>query len=181
MDLPRSGRTSRRQCLAGATLGALGLAWPPLVRAAHVLRPWPADKPVPPLALTDMAGKGWTLGALRGRAVMLNFWATWCEPCRAEMPSLERLAGRERDAGLTVLTVNYKEEVAAIRHFLSGVPIGLPILLDSDGEAAGAWTPRVFPSTVLIDRAGVPRQTVIGELDWSGGEARALVDRLLGS
>ena len=173
------GRTTRRRML-GASLGmSAALALPGLARAAHVVRPWPADKPVPPLALADLDGKAWSLAALMGRPVMLNFWASWCEPCRAEMPSLERLATRHARAGLAVLSVNYKEAAPAIKRFLEMLPFSLPILLDADGVVAAAWTPRVFPTTVLIDRSGMPRHSVIGELDWMGSVASELVEPLL--
>jgi thiol-disulfide isomerase/thioredoxin len=160
---------------------AVSAALPRAARAAHVLRPWPAGRPVPAFALADLDGKDWNLAALKGRPVLLNFWASWCEPCRVEMPSLEQLAKRHEKAGLTVLSVNYQEGPPVIRHFLELLPLSLPILLDRDGEVASAWTPRVFPTTVLIDRRGVPRQSVIGELDWTGDTARELLDPLLAS
>ena len=174
---------SRRLVLGGAAVAALaGLsaAWPVQAAAAHTARPWPAGKPTPEFALTDLEGKVWTLAALRGKPVLLNFWASWCEPCRTEMPSLERLATRHERAGLTVLAVNYREALPAIQRFLGVQPVSLPILLDREGDAAAAWTPRVFPTTVLIDRRGTPRQQVLGGLDWLGADAAALVLPLLG-
>ena len=179
MDISSSSRTSRRQLLAGSLVAAAALALPGLARAAHVVKPWPAGRPAPALALTDLDGKVWSLAGLKGRPVLLNFWATWCEPCRAEMPSLELLATRHERAGLAVLAVNYKEAPSAIQHFLELLPFSLPILLDRDGDAASNWTPRVFPTTVLIGRDGVPRQSVIGELDWMAGTARDLIEPLL--
>ena len=174
-DLLRSGRTTRRTLLLATT----ALAMPSLARAAHVVRPWPAARPSPGLALTDLDGRAWSLAALKGRPVLLNFWASWCEPCRAEMPSLEWVQTRHEKAGLLVLSVNYQEPLPTIRRFLEALPFSLPILLDRDGEAAGAWTPRVFPTTVLIDRRGSPRSSVIGELDWMSETARGLLEPLL--
>ena len=179
MNVNASGRTTRRQVMGLSLAATAVLALPGLARAAHVVRPWPAGKPTPPLALTDLEGKRWSLAALQGQPVVLNFWASWCEPCRAEMPSLELLATRHERAGLLVLSVNYKEPAPTIRRFLEALPFTLPILLDGDGEAAAAWTPRVFPTTVLIDRGGMPRSSVIGELDWLGGTARDLIEPLL--
>ena len=180
MVWPRSGRTTRRGALA-ASLACAALALPGLARAAHIVRPWPAAKATPPLMLVDLDGKAWSLAALKGRPVLLNFWASWCEPCRAEMPSLELLQTRHEKAGLVILSVNYQEPLPKIRRFLETLPFSLPILLDRDGDAASVWTPRVFPTTVLIDRGGAPRSSVIGELDWLGDTARALVEPLLAS
>ena len=178
MDGQGTGRTTRRRLLAGS-LAVTALAWAGSARAAHVVRPWPAGKPTPALALTDLDGKAWSLAALKGRPVVLNFWASWCEPCRAEMPSLELLQTRHEKAGLVVLSVNYQEPPPKIRRFLDTLPFSLPILLDREGEAAAAWTPRVFPTTVLIDRSGAARHSVIGELDWMGDTARGLIEPLL--
>ena len=178
MILPRSGRTTRRQVLSAA-LAAAALALPSFARASYIVRPWPVGRATPPLTLVDLDGKTWSLAALRGRPVLLNFWASWCAPCRAEMPSLELLQARHEKAGLVILSVNYQEPLPKIRRFLETLPFSLPILLDRDGEAASLWTPRVFPTTVLIERGGVPRSSVIGELDWLGDSARALIEPLL--
>ena len=78
-----------------------------------------------------------------------------------------------------MVAINYQEPLPAIRRFLDAQPVTLPILLDRDGAATMAWTPRVFPSTVLVDRKGQPQQIVLGELDWTGPAARELVAPLL--
>jgi thiol-disulfide isomerase/thioredoxin len=148
---------------------------------AHQVQPWTAQRPAPSLLLPDMAGKVWSLPALNGQAVMLNFWATWCEPCREEMPSLEALARRHEADRLVVLTVNYQGSEPGIRQFLERTPLTLPVLLDRDGSATKAWTPRVFPTTVLIDRSGRPRQQVVGAVDWAGEDARQWIRDLLSS
>jgi thiol-disulfide isomerase/thioredoxin len=147
--------------------------------AASVVRPWPTARPVPGLDLADLDGKRWTLPGLAGKAVLLNFWATWCEPCRTEMPSLDALADRHRKRDLVILAVNYRETAAVIRTFLEHMPYKATILLDADGDAAVEWTPRIFPSTVLIGRNGKPQATVLGDLDWGSAAARELVEPLL--
>jgi thiol-disulfide isomerase/thioredoxin len=166
-------RSIHRRALLGAALGLAAGAH------AHQLRPWATSQPAPPLSLTDLDGKTWDLQALQGRAVLLNFWASWCEPCLEEMPALEAVANRHRADPLVVLTVNYRESEQGIRHFLERVPLALPVLLDRDGSATKAWTPRVFPTTVTIDRGGRPRQQIVGVVDWASDEARRWVRDLL--
>jgi thiol-disulfide isomerase/thioredoxin len=174
----RRGLT-RRQLLQGSTAAVgLGLGFSS-VQAAYLVKPWDARKPVPKLELNDLAGKPWSLASARGQVVVMNFWATWCEPCRAEMPSLELLAQRHERDDVTVVAINYQEPLPAIRRFLAAQPVTLPILLDRDGAATQAWTPKVFPSTVLIDRKGQPRHVVLGELDWTSSAARELVGPLV--
>lgn len=173
-------RLDRRGVLGRAVAACLAAAlpWQPAV-AAHVVRAWPAGRPVPPLDVVDLAGKPWRLEALSGQVVVLNFWATWCEPCRLEMPSLDAMAARRRRQGVVVAAVNYKEAPDVIRRFLERAPFNSQILRDSDGDATVTWTPRVFPSTVLIGRDGQPVHVVVGELDWEGAEADALLDPLV--
>jgi len=134
---------------------------------------------VPELDLADLDGKPWKLATHGGKVVVLNFWATWCEPCRLEMPSLDAMAQKLKPQGLVVCAVNYKETAAVIRQFLEKMPFKPTILLDPDGDAASDWTPRVFPSTVLIGRDGKPTSIVVGELDWVGGVAKELLGPLL--
>jgi len=165
----------RRRALLFGLLGCAAGA------RAYQVRPWVATRPAPPLSLPDLDGKTWHLSALQGRVVLLNFWATWCDPCREEMPSLEALARRHRADPVSVLTVNYQESEPAIRRFLERVPLGLPVLLDRDGSATKAWTPRVFPTTVMVDRSGRPLHQIVGAIDWAGDEARRWMHDLLAS
>lgn len=161
-----------------AALAAMSLAWP--VRAGTIEKPWPSRKPAPPLALNDLDGRRWSLAELRGKVVVLNFWASWCEPCVTEIPTLSWLAETHAARGdLVVLGVNYQEHEGKVRRFLQGVPVAYPVLLDRNGEAAKAWTSRIFPSTVLIGRDGRPVLTVIGELDWAGQQGERLLNPLL--
>lgn len=167
---------ARRQCL-GLAVAAVCLPRP--ATASHVVQPWPMAKLVPMLELDDLDGRRWALASQVGKVVVLNFWATWCEPCRHEMPSLHALAARRRRDGLVVVAVNYREPAALIREFLNRVAFKPHIVRDVDGEATTAWTPHVFPSTVLVGRDGQPSATVLGGLDWTGPAASALVEPLL--
>ena len=173
-------RPARRTGLVRAVaLGAsLALPWR-FAAAAHVVRAWPTDRPAPPLDVVDLAGKPWRLDAFAGQVVVLNFWATWCAPCRLEMPSLDAMAAGRRRDGVVVAAVNYKEAPDVIRRYLERAPFKSQILLDAEGDATVHWTPRVFPTTVLVGRNGRPAQVVVGELDWEGEEARAVIDPLV--
>lgn len=145
----------------------------------HLLKPWPKALPTPALKLPLQDGGDWTLASAAGHPVVLNFWASWCEPCRAEMPTLELLAARHEREGLQVLAINFRETDDALQRFLQSMPISLPILRDRDGAAARAWQARVFPTTVLVGRNGRAVLSVIGEADWMGAEARRWIAPLL--
>jgi len=161
-----------------ALAGSAGLL--PLARAAsYDLTPWPKGLAVPQLQASDLQGKVWRLSDLRGRAVLLNFWATWCEPCRNEMPTLQQLAEIYGPEQLLVLAVNFREGPRRITQYVQATGLNLPVLLDAQGEIARQWGANVFPTTILIDAEGQPRQRIRGEVDWTGREAAALVEPLL--
>lgn len=167
----------QRRDLLGLTLATL--AGPALAQRGYDVTPWPGRQPAPALRALDLQGKTWTLADLRGRAVLLNFWATWCPPCRAEMPSLQQLAEIYGPEQLLVLAVNVGEGPRRITQYLQSSGLNLTVLLDPQSEAARAWGASVLPTTILIDAEGRPRQRVRGEVDWSGREAAALVEPLL--
>ena len=127
----------------------------------------------------DLAGRAWTPESLRGRAVLLNFWASWCEPCRAEMPTLQQLSDFYGDDKLAVLALNFKEAPATAARFATRTGLKLPVLLDPQGDIARRWEVKVFPTTILIAADGRPRWRVRGEMDWSSLEAGRVVESLL--
>ncbi len=168
----------RRRLLAALPL--LTLAAPRAAQARALRRPWPAGRATPALALPGYEGPGFDLAGARGRVVLLNFWAGWCEPCRDEMPSLELLAQRHAADGLEVVAVNHRETDAAIKRFMDFMPLTLTrVLRDADGAAALAWGVRVFPTTIAVGRDGRAAFTVVGELDWAGPEATEWLAPLL--
>jgi len=142
------------------------------------IKPW-GDKATPPLALPDLAGKTVDLREYRGKVVVLNFWATWCEPCRDEMPSLQRLRAKMNGKPFEVLTVNYGEFAERIEPFMKRQKIDLPVLLDTQKDAAKAWNAGGLPITFVLDGAGKVRYWVFGERDWSEGEPLRLVESLV--
>ena len=142
-------------------------------------RPWPRGRATPALKLPDLDARPWQLTERRGRVVALNFWASWCAPCREEMPSLELMAQRHEADGLEVVALNFKEGVGTIRRFLDQTGLGLPVLRDADGFAARACDVTIFPSTLFVGRQGRAGFTVVGATDWTAEPARSWVRALL--
>lgn len=132
-----------------------------------------------PLVLPDLAGRDVDLSAFKGEVVLVNFWATWCEPCREEMPSLQRLQQKLGGKGLRVLAVNVGEGAPRIRQFLERTPVALTILRDADSEAMKAWRVRMLPASFLVDRRGMLRYQIVGEADYDDAAQQAPVLELL--
>jgi thiol-disulfide isomerase/thioredoxin len=103
--------------------------------------------------LTDLEGKGWTLREVRGKVVLVNFWATWCPPCRKEMPDLDGLYQRFKDQGLVVLAID-DEEIGKIRPYLAEHPVTYPILLDPGRKANESFHIDGIPKSFVYDRQG---------------------------
>jgi len=158
-------------------LVGLAMGTPANVEGVDRFRPWRG--PTPSLELKDLAGNTHTLAQYQGRVVLINFWATWCPPCRDEMPSIQRL--REQLAGqpFVVLGVNYGESAGRISSFLRQVPVDFPILRDPRHEAIEAWRVRTLPATFLIGPDGQIRYSVVGEMDWATDDVLARVRGLL--
>lgn len=162
-------------CLACAALAAS----PGAQAQGYEVVPWSAGKPIPSLQATDLDDQVWRLTDLRGKAVLINFWASWCAPCRAEMPSLQALAQSLGPEKLLVLAVNFKESEVTVRRYAQRNELQLPILPDPAGLLARQWGVRLFPSTVLIAADGRVLGVLRGELDWSGAAAASLLAPLL--
>lgn len=113
--------------------------------------------PAPALVLPARDGGKIDLASLKGEVVMINFWATWCGPCRQEMPLLAQLHAKYEPLGFTLLGVNVEPDSAAAVDWLKGVPVGFPILFDKDSAVAGRFGVEGMPSTVFVDRNGQVR------------------------
>jgi peroxiredoxin len=113
-----------------------------------------AGTAAPDFTLPARDGSTVKLSALKGQVVMVNFWATWCGPCRQEMPLLGQLQAKYEPLGFTVLGVNVEPDSAAAVAWLKGVPVTFPILFDSRNAVAGSFGVQGMPSSVFIDRAG---------------------------
>jgi thiol-disulfide isomerase/thioredoxin len=145
---------------------------------AAELKAWTGSA-TPPLVLQDLHGRTHRLADYRGKVVLVNFWATWCEPCREEMPSIERLRQSLAGKPFEVLAVNIGEPLGRIERFLEKMPLGFPMLLDRDTGVAKAWKARVVPATFLVGPDGRIRYVHYGELDWSSEPVRKRVAELL--
>ena len=108
----------------------------------------------PNFSLQAMEGGSVSLADLKGQVVMVNFWATWCGPCRQEMPHLEALYQRYSDLGFTLLGVNVEEDSSGAGKFLEETPVSFPILFDPQNHVSGLYEVVAMPTTVLIDRSG---------------------------
>jgi cytochrome c biogenesis protein CcmG/thiol:disulfide interchange protein DsbE len=163
---------SRGLCLALA-LAAAGGAW----AAGGTMKPWTSGA-TPPLALRDLQGKEHTLADYKGKVVVLNFWATWCDPCREEMPAMQRL--QDKHSGkLVILAVDYGEGPPRIKDFLNKVPVRFTVLLDRDTAAASAWKVKVLPTTLVIDPDQKVRFVAVGDVGWDTPPVEAEIVKLL--
>ena len=120
--------------------------------------------PAPDFELINLDGETVKLSDLRGQAVLVNLWATWCPPCRAEMQSIEKIYIEYKDKGFVVLAVNmtYQDSPEKVSPFVSEQGLTFPILLDENGDMANAYQLRSLPSSYFIDREGVINEVVIG-------------------
>ena len=149
----------------------------PVVRAAEALQPWMGG-PTPTLRLNSLGGGELSLDDFRGHTVIVNFWATWCEPCVAEMPALQRLRNRLAAQGIEVIAVNYQENAARIRTFVERLGLTFPVVRDHDGAARSAWHVDIFPATFVVG----PDQRIVwraaGEIDWDDPRVESQVRNL---
>ncbi|MDX2170391.1 MAG: TlpA disulfide reductase family protein [Deltaproteobacteria bacterium] len=130
--------------------------------------------------LPDLQGNTVQLSALRGKVVFLNLWATWCPPCRAEMPSMEVLYQRFRDRDFAMLAVAEDSDGAtSVAPFVRDMKLSFPILLDSDNHLPGRYGVTGYPETFIIDRSGNVAKHVIGPEDWTRPEMIAFIEALL--
>jgi thiol-disulfide isomerase/thioredoxin len=143
-------RATAEQTAAGST---------PLVAAT--------ERTYAPFVLPSLDGPARELARFRGRVVLVHFFATWCEPCRAEMASLRELQFRFADRPLAIVPISVAEADGAVRRFFAGEPLPFAILLDRDRAAAKAWSIHTLPSTVVLDGDLQPRLIAEGDVDWT--------------
>jgi len=123
-------------------------------------------KPAPEFTLKDVDGHEVTLASLRGKTVLLNFWATWCEPCREEMPHLKTIYGEFRDKGLTMVSVDTNEAAEKARQYFADHNYSFVNLLGSGSDVVPKYGANAIPRVVLIDKDGIVRYVHRG---WGSG------------
>lgn len=162
-----AGLLGRPAAAAGPDLG-------PLLDAMGVL-PAVKETEAPDFTLPDLAGKARRLTGLRGQVVLMNFWATWCTPCRAEMPAMERLYQELKDDGFTIVAVNFAETAEQVVPFVKELRLQFPVLLDQEGQVSRLYRVFSLPTTYLLDRHGMLVGRVVGPREWDGADAKRLI------
>jgi cytochrome c biogenesis protein CcmG/thiol:disulfide interchange protein DsbE len=150
------------------------------VSATSALPPAPAvGHPAPDFTLTTAAGETFKLSELRGIPVVLNFWATWCPPCRDEMPSMERLHKLLGGRDLEIVAVDLQEPKDTVQKFVKDNSLTFTVLLDARGAVGGAWGAQSIPTTYLIDRKGRILARSVGGRQWDSADMVALFEAVL--
>ena len=166
-------------CLMVAMVGIGGAAAPDIlpVTERNVVK---LGEPAPNFQLRDMNGQLVALSDLRGKVVLLNFWATWCGPCRVEMPAMEQLYRTFSRKDFEILAVSTDAQgVAITRPFQQENHLTFPILHDADYRVGLTYGARSLPMTFMVDRQGVVRHQIFGARDWGASEAHQLVQMLM--
>jgi len=150
---------------------------------AETPSPWGIDeligKRAPEFTLKDLNDKMIALSSLQGNVVLINFWATWCPPCRAEMSSLNNLYKEYKNNGLTVIAVSTDRSASSVKDFLSKKPVELPVLLDSESKVSRRFKVFSLPTSFLLDKKGVIVQKFLGEEEWDSPEMKKKIRELL--
>lgn len=130
-------------------------------------------------SLFDLKGDTHTLPDYKGKVVLVNFWASWCQPCLLEMPSLSRLTGTLNKKDFEIVTINISDTVGRIRETLKRLQVDLLVLQDIDSKIFKAWHGRVLPTSYLLDRNGHVQYRVVGDMDWDDEEVKLLINQLI--
>jgi thiol-disulfide isomerase/thioredoxin len=129
--------------------------------------------------LQDLSGVKRRLSDYRGKVVFLNFWATWCGPCRFEMPSMEKLYRHYKDKGLEIVAVNLQEDLGSVQSFVEEYDLSFPVFLDTTGRIGATYGARSIPTTYIVDRDGFVLAGTIGTREWDSEEHLRFFEKLL--
>ncbi|MEW8292435.1 MAG: TlpA disulfide reductase family protein [Candidatus Thiodiazotropha endolucinida] len=123
-------------------------------------------QPAPTFRLQDLEGRNHQLLDYRGRVLIVNFWASWCVPCRRELPSMNRAWTALRPRGIAMLAINLGDDAEAVKEFLYDFPIDFPVLLDHRGRISQRWQVRGLPTTLVLNQRGEIVYRAVGEREW---------------
>ncbi len=132
----------------------------------------------PDFELTDIDGNTHWLSDYRGKVLIINFWATWCPPCRDEMPSMDRAWEVLKEEDIQMLAVNIGEDADTIFQFTANYPVGFPLVMDRDSKVVGEWPVRGLPTTFVVETEGRLAYRAIGGRTWDDSELLALIRAL---
>jgi cytochrome c biogenesis protein CcmG, thiol:disulfide interchange protein DsbE len=138
-----------------------------------------AGTKLPEIGLTDLSGKSVTAASLAGKVVIVDFWATWCAPCREELPMLDKLYQKYRAQGLVVVGVSVDKDADNIRKFLGKLPLSFPITHDAEHQVSGRYQPPRMPSSYIVDKKGIVRFVHGGYRAQDAAEFESQIQRLL--
>jgi len=177
----RTNRFIWRMVLGVALSGSSVLGQPAIetLRETLDLSIYPAETQPPAFASHTATGQPVSLDALRGRVVLLTFWASWCAECRPEMPLFERLHRDFAAQGLTVLGINFQEDKQVIQAYAKALDLTFSLVLDSHGTITRSYGVIGLPTTILIGRDGQSAALAVGPRDWGSASARSLMQALL--
>ena len=136
-------------------------------------------KTAPDFTLVDSNGKSWTLSDLRGQVVFINFWATWCPPCREEMPSMQQLYATQPKDKFKMLAILNKDEPALADTFAAKLGLTMPILYDLENTAGKDYGLTGLPETYIVDKKGILRKKYIGPAQWGSPKIRHMLERYI--
>ena len=137
-------------------------------------------KPAPQFTLVDTKGKTWDLTELKGKVVFLNFWATWCPPCRKEMPSMQRVHTFMPNDRFIMLAILNNDDPTLADAMAAKIGATFPILIDPEGKVAKTYGLTGVPETYIIDKQGILQEKFLGEVQWDSPEAMQMLTKYVG-
>jgi len=136
--------------------------------------------PIPvEVTLQDLNGKQVSLSDLKGKVLFLNFWATWCPPCREEMPAMQKLHNRLKDKDFLMVAIDLQEPASQVKKYLKEYQFTFMSLLDSKGEMGLLFGIRSIPTTLILDKQGMIIGAAVGPRDWASKKSIALFEHLI--
>ena len=167
--------------LAGVISLAVFAAWEQQPKLGHKLTPVPKVVPAPDFTLEDMDEEKHQFKDLRGKVVLVNFWATWCPPCRREMPSMERLHQQLDGDGFRVIAINQMEDADHVFAYIGQLEVDptFTILFDKDSKVSNSYRVKGLPTTYLVDKQGNIRYRAIGGREFDHPEVMAQIKQLM--